>query len=484
MEKKEAPNRFKNTEVTVQRQGTQIVLPSDPFNMTYDEAIIALTKRKEEEDTTVNAHETVDAFPFDGAYAFTKAMAEIYGWATAVPKKVETFFGVKMIPPVTVNLEVDYQKFEQIIWGTFSIPGVEGTLETGVTKSSDGRQVFCIQGETKKKYQAEVRRLAEKTREIIRRESVYKGKAIVISVDANGNADLRNPPKFLDLSRVNPSELTYSDDLEEQVRTNLFALIEHTDACRKNQIPLKRGVLLEGPFGTGKTLAAFVSAVKCKENGWTFIMVDKVSGLKDALAFARQYQPAVVFAEDIDREVAGGRSVKMDDILNTIDGIDSKGKEVITVLTSNEVTNINQAMLRPGRLDAVIHVSPPDEKAAIKLVRLYARGLLDDAEDLTTAGELLKGMIPAVIREVVERSKLYALARSNGADAKLNAAALENAAKGMKHHLDLLYKKTDDDVTAETRLGKALGEVIVGNGMYPKLDDIKSKVEWVQKRLQ
>jgi SpoVK/Ycf46/Vps4 family AAA+-type ATPase len=76
-----------------------------------------------------------------------------------------------------------------------------------------------------------------------------------------------------------------------------------------HKVPLKRGVLLEGPYGTGKTLTAFVTAKKCVENGWTFIMLDRVAALKEALTFARMYAPAVVFAEDIDRSVEGERTV-------------------------------------------------------------------------------------------------------------------------------------------------------------------------------
>jgi transitional endoplasmic reticulum ATPase len=68
--------------------------------------------------------------------------------------------------------------------------------------------------------------------------------------------------------------------------------------------------------------------------------------------------------------------------LNEIDGVESKGKELITILTSNHAENINQAMLRPGRLDAVLSIQAPDAFAAEKLIRLYARGLILERESL------------------------------------------------------------------------------------------------------
>ncbi len=449
-------NRFSNAEVHIRREGTKIILPNEPFPMRYDEAVKCLERKMKDEEETVSVHETIDAFPFDGAYAFMEALKQIYGWAS--PQARETFFGPK--PPTTVNLEIDYGVFTQIIWGDFKIPGIEGVLRTGST-GKDGRPVFLIGGEVKKKHQADVAQIAELTRQLVKQGSIYKGKAINLKTDDDGDVDWSEPPKFLDLSRVNADELTFSTEVAAQVETNLFTPIEFTDACRLNHIPLKRGVLLEGPFGTGKTLTAFVTALKARKNGWTFIMIDRVGGLKDALKFARAYQPAVVFAEDVDRAIQGDdRTVEIDDILNTIDGIESKGSEVITILTSNDVAGINRAMLRPGRLDAIISVQAPDSAAAEKLMRLYARGLIKEDADLSMAGKELQGQIPATIREVVERSKLYAISRARGGKIKLTGEDIAHAARGMKNHLQLLNGKKEKSPSKHRKFGMAFADLV------------------------
>src|SRR5882672_4924778 len=246
----------------------------------------------------------------------------------------------------------------------------------------------------------------------------------------------------------------------DQVVTNLWTPIEHTAWCREHDVPLKRGVLLEGPYGTGKTLAATITAKKCEANGWTFITVGRVSALEAALQFAVGYQPCVVFVEDIDREMAGERTAKMDDILNKVDGIVSKVSEIMVVLTSNKAGEINRAMLRPGRLDAVLHIGAPDAGAVQKLLRVYGRKLIRPDEDLTQAGAALAGRIPAVIREVVERSKLYAISRAPGAEFFLTDADIVRSAKGMAHHLRLLDGDPTEDKTPAERLATALGEVV------------------------
>lgn len=445
-EKEAAGNRFKNTDVSVEHKGTKIILPSDPHDMTYKEGIEALTMRMKEEQTDVSVNEIVKSFPFDGAYAFMKAMKVIYGWASPVP--TPSFFGP--IPPRTISLEIAYGVTTQIIWGEFAIPGIEGQLKTGVYQSDTGMMYFNIQGVVKKKHMADVKRVADLTREIVAQHSIYRGQAIRLDCDKNGQVDFNKQPKFLDLTRVNPNELTYSEEVMTQIQTNLFTPIEHTATCRKYGIPLKRGVLLQGPYGTGKTLAAFVTATKCVSSGWTFILLDKVSGLNGALTFARLYGPSVVFAEDIDRAVTGERSVAIDDILNTIDGIESKGSEIITILTSNHVENINVAMLRPGRLDAVIHVTPPDAKAAEKLLRIYGRETIKDSDSLEEAAKELDGKIPAVIREVVERAKLYSIGRNPNAErVEITGTDLLHAARGMKAHLDLLTPKKEEKSDAD-----------------------------------
>jgi transitional endoplasmic reticulum ATPase len=217
----------------------------------------------------------------------------------------------------------------------------------------------------------------------------------------------------------------------------------------------------------GKTLTARVTAKKCTENGWTFIYLDDVADLKKALEFSRQYQPAVIFAEDIDQVLddPNQRDSKVNEILNSIDGLESKSTEVITVLTTNNVANITQAMLRPGRLDTVVPVRAPDAQAAIRMVKLFAGERMAASEDLTEVGRLLDGKIPAVIREVVERSKLSAVRRSKETGTlNIVAADIEVAANGMFAHLELLKPKEVDTRDVQVRAAETLG-VTLGGGI-------------------
>jgi transitional endoplasmic reticulum ATPase len=249
---------------------------------------------------------------------------------------------------------------------------------------------------------------------------------------------------------------------------------------------------MEGEFGTGKTLCAYVTARLAQENGWTFIMIDRATALTTALNFGMLYQPCIIFTEDIDRETAGVRTPELDAILNVVDGIGSKGKEIMVVVTSNQAASINRAMLRPGRLDAIISVQPPDAKAAERLIRLYGRGLIAADEPLQRASAELNGQIPAVIRECVERSKLWAISRSPEAVITLRDEDLMRAAISMKHHLELLRGKQPDPITPEHHLGAALvamlqksvGQPADGKDMmYTIVEDTQATTDRIAARL-
>jgi transitional endoplasmic reticulum ATPase len=386
-------------------------------------------------------------------------------------------------PPELVSVATGPNETELVPMGRFTLPSIAGYVETSIQRIKKGQVAFMFKAVILRKHEGEIRAILARTKELLVTESVYRGKAFKLRINTDdGERDAWAMPKFLPLSKVKPRELVFSDEVQEAISTSLFTPVEHTEQCRGFKIPLKRGVLLYGPYGTGKTLAAHVTAKKCIDNGWTFLYCERADELAEMVKLAHQYQPSVVFCEDIDRAVSGERSVEMDDILNIIDGIESKGVELMVILTTNHVENLNRALLRPGRLDAVINVLPPDAKAVEKLLRIYGRNLIPENANLSQVGEVLQGTIPAVIRECAERAKLAQLSIGVDADKLIvTPEALLRAAKSMKNQLDLLAVK-EAPKNAGERLGEALQEVVrhAHNG---DLDEIKETVQEIRKNL-
>jgi transitional endoplasmic reticulum ATPase len=420
--------------------GEKMILPE---GMDLDNAVELLLRRKAYLTEEVGISRTFNVFPWDGAHAVLLALNEKYGWANMVP--TPGFFGPT--PPQMMVVDVGYDKKTEVPWGTFSLPGVVGTIVTGAAQEG-GRWVFQLSASVLRKDEATIRGLFELVEQKCRTHSLYRGKAVKIRFRNDSGKKLPMPePKFLDTDSVDPDRLVYSDDVMRSIQTNLFTPIQRVADCLLNSLPVKRGVLLGGIFGTGKTLAAYVASKYAVDSGNTFIYVPRADELPDAIAFAMQYQnpAAVIFCEDVDRAAAGERTVTMDDLLNIVDGIDTKTANIITVLTTNNMEAINPAMIRPGRLDAVINVLPPDAKAVEKLIRIYGGAAIQPDADLRRAGEALAGNIPAVIAEAVKRAKLAQLAYQEPGTliTKLSQEAICDAAESLALQLTLLNRKNE-----------------------------------------
>lgn len=415
--------------------GEKLILPQ---GMAIKEAIDLLRRREQYLTTPVQLLETYDLFPWDGAYLLDRVLTRLFGWSAATV--TPGFF--RDTPPALVTIDTGPHSKISVPWGAFQLPGVEGRLSTGVSREGN-RFKFQLAASVLRKDEATVTMVFEEVRKEAKLHSLYRGKAIKMRFRDDDGDPLEMPqPKFMDTDNIDPNGLIYSDSVMRAVQTNLFTPIERVSDCLRNGLPVKRGVLLGGVFGTGKTLAAMVAAKIAVEQGITYLYVPRADELPDAIEFAKQYQsPAcVVFCEDIDRVMDGERDVEMDDILNIIDGIDTKHSNLIVVLTTNEMGKINPAMLRPGRLDAVIDVEPPDGPAVEKLLRHYGASSIRPDTNLQEVGAKLAGNIPAVIAEVVKRAKLaqLKLTERGSTITSISEAALLEAAQTMTKQLQLL----------------------------------------------
>lgn len=428
----------------IEFEGKKIVLPGDPAQMDYDVAIDTISRIRDQENQEFDVKELVAGAPWDTLVAVYQAMQQIYGVVLA--QSMMTFFGPIKPDFITVHTGHRPEDRVQVPMGQMSLPGVEEPVF--IQMRSEGTYVI---GTVKRRDRALLVNIANLANDIIKAKSVYKGKAIRLNVDEEGALELHTQPEFLDLTKVKESDIIHTDETEALIRTNVFAPLKHTEACRKNRIPLKRGILLEGKYGTGKSLTARVTAKIATDNGWTFIMLNRSQGLKSAIEFARNYQPCVIFAEDIDR-AADREDEDVNDLVNLLDGMISKTMEMMVVLTTNFIDKIDRSLLRPGRFDAVISIDAPDAKTAERIIMSYSAGLLAEDEVLTEVGQATAGMIPASIREVVERAKLAML--TEGRDF-LTAHDLKVSAIGMRRHMALLDPKSEV-VTPEQAFGNAL----------------------------
>lgn len=411
-------------EEDVKFQGKDLILPE---RMQIPDAIAFLKDKMAEDEEEMNFNRTFKFRPWDGARAASIALRRAFGMTRQQP--IQTMFGKQ--PPSLITINVGPNETEQVPWGAVTIPLLpNSTIYLGATHDEELGILFTVQITAPRKYRFEVEGIFHLIQDELETNSMYRGKAF----------DGRDEAEFLDLSGVDQTKVVYADEVITQLEANIWSQLEHSEAMEALGIPLKRAVLLEGPYGTGKTLAAFQTAQRAVANGWTFIYCRPGrDNLQSVMATAQLYQPAVVFFEDVDVIADGDQSTDtVTRLLDVFDGIQAKGTKILAILTTNHVDQIHKGMCRPGRLDAIVHIGALDRNGIQRLIEVTVPETLLDNIDYDAVAESMEGYMPAFCKEAVDRSIRYAVARGNGVVDKITTQDLLHAAHGLRDQFNLM----------------------------------------------
>jgi transitional endoplasmic reticulum ATPase len=434
-------------EYNIVREGDRFVIPK---RLDWPSLIATMQVMRDQEEKMVSISEEIDAYPLEGAYAFHKVINEKYGWSN-------------LVDPSMISIEVAPGVMEQVPWGKIKIPGMDGDISTGYNLK-EGRFIFRLQAYVKGKFKEEIAEIAANVRSHVSDRSIYKGKAIRVTFPDpdDSNFSPLHSPKFMDVTEVKPESLVFSREVNDALDVDIFLPIQHSDELRRRGISLKRAVLLAGPYGTGKTLTAYVAAKLAVNAGSTFLYLTNARDLPRAIHFARNYGRVVIFAEDVD-SVMESRNADME---AAFDGFETKGSEVHVIGTTNHLEKVSPAMRRQGRFDNIVNILPPDAEAVGRLIRMYAKNDLPKEEDISPVCDRLAGNIPAAIHEVVKRATIYAVGKSirTGKEVPLSVDILDSAASAVLSHISLTREAKADDRSSAERAAAIIGNFI-SNGI-------------------
>lgn len=407
----------------IEYKDNKIVLPS-VMEGNLDSAVRFLMQVQEAEDEDVEFGRTYDFRPWDGAAAFERAMRLVFG-TSGVGKAVWTFFGKQL--PQLISIPVGHDKNLQVPWGVIKFAPLDCTFTLGGTMSSKG-PLFQISVEAPRKYRRQIEGFLEVVAEELRERSIYRGQAI----DASSN------PGFLNPYKIKREKVIYSREAFTQLDANLWTVIDHSDEMRDLNQPLKRAVLLAGEYGTGKTMTGEVTAQHAVEHGWTFILVRAGDDPYAALATAQLYAPAIVMIEDLDVLSVDKERSELEKLLDALDGVQAKGMEIMAIFTTNFKKMIDKAVMRPGRIDALIELGGLDAPGFERLIRavIPARLLADDL-DFAEISKAFTGYVPAFAVEAAGRAIRYSMARNNGQVEMIRTTDLVEAAQGLRPQFEL-----------------------------------------------
>ena len=235
-----------------------------------------------------------------------------------------------------------------------------------------------------------------------------------------------------------------------------------------------KGILLHGPPGTGKTLLAKAVANESKAQFFAqsaASFVEMFAGLGAArirrlFAEARKHEPAIIFIDELDAvggrrgaDISGEKDQTLNQLLVEMDGFSSNGR-VVVIAASNLLEKLDPALLRPGRFDRQVFVTPPDVRGRLGVLQVHTRNKPLGDVDLGLVAQQTSGLAGADLANICNEAAIFAARRhATSIDACDFDSAIERVIAGVqsKRVLNAHEKK----VVAYHEAGHALcGELL------------------------
>lgn len=141
--------------------------------------------------------------------------------------------------------------------------------------------------------------------------------------------------------------------------------------------------------------------------------------VRELFVMAREHAPSIIFMDEIDsigssriESGSGGDSEvqrTMLELLNQLDGFEAT-KNIKVIMATNRIDILDQALLRPGRIDRKIEFPPPNEEARLDILKIHSRKMnLTRGINLKKIAELMPGASGAEVKGVCTEAGMYAL---------------------------------------------------------------------------
>ncbi|NEW61546.1 AAA family ATPase [Sulfurovum sp. bin170] len=235
------------------------------------------------------------------------------------------------------------------------------------------------------------------------------------------NASISQQNILPQLSRVNFSDVAGIEDVKEELE-EIIDFMKNPNKYRSFDIRLPKGVLLVGPPGVGKTLIAKAVAGEADvpffyQSASSFVQIYVGMGAKrvsELFNRAKQMAPSIIFIDELDAvgKSRGGmnndeRESTLNQLLTEMDGFE-ESSGVMVIAATNKIEVLDEALLRAGRFDRRVHISLPDFKERVSILKLYLKEK-NSTVDIEAIAKMTIGFNSAALATLVNEAALYAL---------------------------------------------------------------------------
>ncbi len=271
----------------------------------------------------------------------------------------------------------------------------------------------------------ELEKLEEKRKELLNKITISRDDFVyamkMVEPSAMREVLIKKPNvKWSDVAGLKKAK----EKLKELVELPLL----RPDLYRAAGIKPSKGILLYGPPGTGKTLLAKAVANEANAN---FISVkgpeliskwvgESEKHIRDIFKKANQVSPSIIFFDEFDSisksrgsGMGSGSSEKVvNQLLTELDGVEEL-ENVVVIAATNRKDLIDPALLRPGRIEAHVELTSPDDETIVEIFKVHTKTMpLDKKVSLDELAKKTSGWTGAEIESVCRRAGLNAIKRN------------------------------------------------------------------------
>ena len=255
----------------------------------------------------------------------------------------------------------------------------------------------------------------------------------------------------LDLAKVSLDDVGDMAEVKAAVTEAVLWPLQFPDTFSRLGVAPPRGLLLYGPPGCGKTYLVKAIAGSGQVNVLSVKGAELLSkwvgeseaAVRELFRRAREAAPTLIFLDEIDalapvrgQSTDGGTTDRVvASLLTELDGVEQL-RDVVVIGATNRPDLVDPALLRPGRLEKLVYVPPPDAEARTAILTAAVKAVpLDKTVDLVKLGQRTEGFSAADCAALVREAALTAMRESMQATT-VTAAHLEAALKSVRPSLD------------------------------------------------